>query len=401
MNPKISLSVKLLLILLLTFSFQLLTFNSFSQNIGINTTGSEPNEKALLDIDASPSNDKGLLVPRLTTIERDAIAEPIPESLLIYNTTTHCFEAWFSPNWVAFGCIGCEDHYIDAGADIVLPCGVNYATLAANTPTEGYGEWTVVSGIATITNPSSPTSTVTGLAIPGTVTLRWTISNPHCSSTDDVVITTCLFTCGDPLVISHTAGTVAAVTKLVNYGTIISSLSGSSKCWITQNLGSTHQASSATDATEASAGWYWQFNRKQGFKHDGTTRTPDWTWDITTDNSITWEASKDPCTIELGACWRIPTKTEWENVVANGSWGNYNDTYNSELKIHLAGYLGNSDGTCWYRGVHGGYWGSEQMCVGLGCEDYGATLWFQVDNNNCVVNSNVKDAAFPLRCLKD
>ena len=63
--------------------------------------------------------------------------------------------------------------------------------LSANTPTVGTGLWSVVSGIATITNPSSPISTVTGLAYPGTVTLRWTISNPPCpDSYDDVVITT-------------------------------------------------------------------------------------------------------------------------------------------------------------------------------------------------------------------
>lgn len=82
-----------MLLTLLIFNFQLLTLNSFSQ-IGINTTGNMPNEKALLDLDASPSNDKGLLVPRLTTTERNTIEAPIPESLLIYNTTTQCFEAW-------------------------------------------------------------------------------------------------------------------------------------------------------------------------------------------------------------------------------------------------------------------------------------------------------------------
>jgi len=31
---------------------------------------------------------------------------------------------------------------------------------------------------------------------------------------------------------------------------------------------------SATDNTDAAAGWYWQFNRKQGYK---TGPTPTWT----------------------------------------------------------------------------------------------------------------------------
>lgn len=63
------------------------------------------------------------------------------------------------------------------------------ATLAGNTPTVGSGEWTVISGTATITTPSSPASGVTGLVV-GSATLRWTISNGSCTpSTDDVVIT--------------------------------------------------------------------------------------------------------------------------------------------------------------------------------------------------------------------
>ena len=72
------------------------------------------------------------------------------------------------------------------------------------------------------------------------------------------------------MVLLHTAGTVAPVTKTVTYGTVLTDIGGTgSKCWITQNLGADQQATSATDATEASAGWYWQFGRKQGFKHDG------------------------------------------------------------------------------------------------------------------------------------
>ena len=78
----------------------------------------------------------------------------------------------------------------NAGADINLACGVTTATLAGNTPTVGTGIWSVVSGTATITNPGSPTSGVTGLALGHTATLRWTISNSPCTaSTDDVFIT--------------------------------------------------------------------------------------------------------------------------------------------------------------------------------------------------------------------
>nr|MCU0430297.1 family 16 glycosylhydrolase [Cytophagaceae bacterium] len=75
----------------------------------------------------------------------------------------------------------------NAGADQSV-CA-NSANLSANAPTVGTGVWSVITGTATITNPSSATTSVTGLGA-GSVTLRWTISNAPCAaSTDDVVIT--------------------------------------------------------------------------------------------------------------------------------------------------------------------------------------------------------------------
>ncbi|MFT3680741.1 MAG: Ig-like domain-containing protein [Ferruginibacter sp.] len=69
-------------------------------------------------------------------------------------------------------------------------CNSGNFTLAANTPVNGTGSWSVVTGTATITTPSSPTSTVTGLAAGASVTLRWTITNAPCAnSTDDVILT--------------------------------------------------------------------------------------------------------------------------------------------------------------------------------------------------------------------
>jgi gliding motility-associated-like protein len=63
------------------------------------------------------------------------------------------------------------------------------ATLAGNMPTVGTGAWTLVSGTGTITTPSSPTSTVTGLGV-GPNVFMWTISNAPCpSSTSTVTIT--------------------------------------------------------------------------------------------------------------------------------------------------------------------------------------------------------------------
>ncbi len=83
----------------------LISTNSYSQGVGINASGNAPNSKALLDVDAAGMNPKaGLLMPRITTAERDAITAPIPESLIIYNTTTKCFEAYVNGAWNTVSC---------------------------------------------------------------------------------------------------------------------------------------------------------------------------------------------------------------------------------------------------------------------------------------------------------
>ncbi len=66
-----------------------------AQNIGINPNGAAPHASALLDVDVSalPANGKkGLLVPRMTTAERTAIAAPA-EGLLVYDTSLDQF--WY------------------------------------------------------------------------------------------------------------------------------------------------------------------------------------------------------------------------------------------------------------------------------------------------------------------
>ena len=206
--------------------------------------------------------------------------------------------------------------------------------------------------------------------------------------------------CGDNLAITHTAGTpnaegnVAPVTKSVTYGTVETALTGESKCWITQNLGATDQASSATDSDEDSAGWYWQFNLEQGYKHDGTTLTPSWTIG-SIDNDSDWIAANDPCTIELGAGWRLPTSAEWTNAdgASGGNWDNYTDTYNSVLKIHAAGYL-ISDGLLYYRGSDGLYWSSAQFS-----STAGYFLFF--DSTDSYLEYFNKAYGYSVRCLKE
>jgi hypothetical protein len=202
-------------------------------------------------------------------------------------------------------------------------------------------------------------------------------------------------TCGTPVTISHVAGNVAPVTKTVTYGTVTNVPGEPTKCWITSNLGADHQATAVNDATEPSAGWYWQFNRMQGYKHDGSTRTPNLNWITEINEYSTWTSVNDPCTIELGSGWRVPTIVEWNNVDAAGNWVNYNGPWNSLLKMHLAGRIDYFFGTLVDRGSKGYSWSSEQTGLLTTAQGFFYTSSF------CGSYNMQKSYANSVRCLRD
>jgi len=199
--------------------------------------------------------------------------------------------------------------------------------------------------------------------------------------------------CGSSITITHVAGNVAPVDKTVTYGTVTNIPGTTTKCWITQNLGADQQATAVNDATEASAGWYWQFNRQQGYKHTGSTLTPAWTITSINENSD-WLIANDPCALLLGSGWRLPTSTEWTNVDASGGWTNWNGPWNSALKMHAAGYLNSTNGALYVIGSSGNYGSSSQYDNSYG--------WYlTLGSGYCYMNYSTKANGFSSRCLRD
>jgi large repetitive protein len=66
-------------------------------------------------------------------------------------------------------------------------CGNGSFTMSANAPAVGTGQWSVVSGTATIATPTAPNTAVTGVPAGGHSTLRWTVSNGSCTASTDEV----------------------------------------------------------------------------------------------------------------------------------------------------------------------------------------------------------------------
>ena len=72
----------------------------------------------------------------------------------------------------------------------MVQCSNGTFALNATNPAVGSGVWTVQSGTATITNANSFSTTVTGVPVGQSATLRWTVSNGSCATNFDEVILT-------------------------------------------------------------------------------------------------------------------------------------------------------------------------------------------------------------------
>jgi len=313
--------------------------------MAVNTGNLASDPSAMPDVS---SNEKGVLIPRLTNQQRDLIL-PVT-GLVIYNSTSNTIEFYNGTGWyqlitnlLATPVAGIQ---VSTANQIIW----NWNTVAGAT---GY-KWNTTADYGTAAEMAGATAkTETGLTC-GTVYTRYVWAYNGCGTSTPAVLTQtteACFACGIPFTINHLAGDIAPVSKTVTYGTVTNIPGEQSKCWITSNLGASHQATAVNDATEPSAGWYWQFNRRQGYKNAGTTE-PAWT--ITSINeNLDWKSENDPCALELGAGWRIPTFSEWGNVSIG--WTSWNGPWDSDLKLHAAGLLVVSDGSLYWRGSNGFY----------------------------------------------
>ena len=63
--------------------------------VSVTTDGSDPDGSAMLDV---KSTTRGMLIPRMTTTERDAVSSPAT-GLMIFNTTMNAFNFYNGTGW--------------------------------------------------------------------------------------------------------------------------------------------------------------------------------------------------------------------------------------------------------------------------------------------------------------
>jgi len=93
----------------------------FAQNVSINANGDLPDPNAILDISSTTS---GLLIPRMTTVQRDAIDAP-PIGLQVFNLTTNSLDIYKSTGWGSATIVASTTNlvYVSSLADLPAPSG--------------------------------------------------------------------------------------------------------------------------------------------------------------------------------------------------------------------------------------------------------------------------------------
>ena len=367
--------------------------------------GDIPDPSAALDI---RSTEKGVLLPRLTTAERDAVSSPAT-GLTIFNTSSNCLEANLGtpavPDWVGIKC--------RTGVISALDCS-NAVPTGALTPGQAASGVSVsvsyTGGNGGVHNGQTINSTgVTGLTatlsagsfVSGSGNLSYSITGtPAGIGNASFALNIGGQTCTLNINVSYVCRAKVNATDYKNF-----------MCY---NLGSANTSADPFTPSWEINGGYWQWGRLAqaaagptgpgaGAANSGavsgwnTTDAPDGSW---ADGSKT---ASDPCPTG----YRVPTKAQWDGVLANntktstGSFSISATNYSAGVKFgdHLmlppAGVRSVQDnGVLYLRGYNGNYWSST-------AEDTESAWTLNFEDNSDYTGTNIRPNGLSVRCISE
>jgi len=356
-----SLLIRNLAYCLLLAVFGLLSDSAFSQGAAVNTTGASADPSAVFD---ASSNTQGLLIPRMTTAERNAIVNPA-EGLQIFNTTTKCFEAYISPMWQSTFC-GCNPPISPiAGTHSPTSTEIIWNWNSVNGAT-GYKYNSINDYQSATDNGNTLSYTQTGLTCNTAYTLYvWAYS--ACGSSSEAILNQSTSAC-----LSNACGLITFNYNgsLVTYGTINGQ---NGTCWLDRNLGAYQVATSFLDTNSYGDLFQWgRINDGHQIRTSVTTSTLsnsdvpghnkyiasgnspfDWR---SPSNSSLWQSAaftNNPCP----SGWRLPSATELTNEMNSWSPINSAQAFASPLKWSANGSR-NNNGYFDSVDIAGRYWSS-------------------------------------------
>ncbi len=127
----------------LLLSFSLLLTISLTAQVAVNTNGAAANESSMLDV---TSASKGILIPRMTATQRDAISSPA-NGLMVFVTTDQSFYYYNGAQWIKIlneNYNSDDEDWTISGNDVYVPSGKKVG-VGTSTP----------DGLLTIENSSS------------------------------------------------------------------------------------------------------------------------------------------------------------------------------------------------------------------------------------------------------
>lgn len=414
---------------------------AFSQGVGINESGATPNESAGLDVDF---NNKGFLPPRLTTSQRDAMANPAA-GLMVYNTTFNCLQVNegtpASPYWICITGI-----YIDASTngtgivsgygtdggcaapvfsdDLIVGEDASAITLTVQANVTTLGTYTLVAGPTNgVTFTASGTFTSLGcqdivFTASGTPTAAgattWeAISNPLMSATTTVLPPPPVYRAG---YVHCDAANPTTIVEVFNPAT--------NRTWMDRNLGADQLPAFKNNAEGYGSLFQWgrfadghqcvdHFGINPNYATSGvyfsslastSASNQGNAWDglfiLNGNIPFDWLSTQDPNLWigETGAnnpCptgYRLPSIAEFQAEAATWSSNNNDGAYASPLKIPQNGQRLRTNGNLNYT-ASAFYWTTTVDGIRTRGFLISATTTGSVNNDRAIGN--------PVRCIKD
>lgn len=188
------------------------------------------------------------------------------------------------------------------------------------------------------------------------------------------------------------------------FGTVTSA---TGEVWMDRNLGASQVATSMTDSAAYGDLYQWGRNTDGHEKRDSETTTTNsdnptdgrfiletnypYDWRITPDDNL-WQGvpgNNNPCP----SGYRLPTETEWQTEM--NSWNSLDSVaaWESPLKLVLAGYRDNGDGTLINVDNVGYYWSSMVSTI------HGREL--SIYSNVAGVGSSGRSFGHSVRCIRN